>query len=478
VLVGNQGNDRLFGQAGRDLLLGGSGRDELNGGTGRDRLFGGQGNDRLIDRDGGDLLTGGQGKDEFWIGDGSAGVIKVQDFRVGQDLLKFMPLGITYEGLTFKATGRDTVISFQGEKLVRLQNVDLTQLNANSFEFGDVSLIPGLQAALESSVVPGAVLSVVTGDGSVWQGAAGLADLAVGSPMPVDARMDIGSITKTLTAVTTLQLMQEGRLSLDDKLSQWLPQVSGKIENSDTITNRQLLNHSSGIPESLTDDFAEAVFSDPSRIWAPEDFLAFVYGEPSEFVPGDRYGYSNTNYTLLGLIVEAASGDTLAGQIQSRIFDLLGMDDSSYVSADSLPNDFLRGYVDLANYGFSEEEQLVPVPFHPTAQGFGEGGAVSSVVDVTRFSEAIHNGELLAPETYQLMLQETAPAPGSPNRYGLGIDQLQSPFGPVVGYDGSFPGASSNMFWLPEQQVTVVTIENREVPANVLTNAFVSILGG
>ena len=304
------------------------------------------------------------------------------------------------------------------------------------------------------------------GDGSVWRGAAGIADLENGTPMSVDATMDIGSITKPMVAVTLLQLMQEDRVSLDDTLGQWLPDVSGKIENSETITLRQLLTHSSGIPDFLDDDFLAAIVSDPDHIWMPEDFLQLAYGESSNFAPGERHSYSNTNYTLLGLIIEAVTGDTLAGQLRSRIFAPLGMNDSSVVSESSMPGDFLRGYLDLAEYDLSEASEIIPVFFHPTAQGFGEGGVVSSVADLARFSEALNNGELLAPQTFEQMQQESiAVDEDDQDRYGLGIDLLWTPNGTAIGHSGGFPGAGSLMYFMPEQQITIVTIENQEEAA-------------
>ncbi|MFG6093669.1 serine hydrolase [Leptothoe sp. ISB3NOV94-8A] len=463
VLLGGQGNDRLFGQAGRDRMRGGLGDDQLDGGTGQDRLFGGDGRDRLIDRDGGDVLVGGAGADEFWIGSGTNGITRIRDFQRGRDRIKFTQLGLTYDNLSFDRQGHHTIISHQDQQLVKLHNIHPHQLKANNFEFGDASLIATLQAALESSEAPGANLHIITGDGSVWNGAAGLANLENGTPMPADAAMDIGSITKPMVAVITLQLMQEGKLSLDDTLGQWLPNTIGKIEHSETITLRQLLNHSSGIPDFLDDDFAAAILSDPHHIWQPEDFLQLAYGEPGNFTPGERYSYSNTNYTLLGLIIEAATSDSLGGQLRSRLFEPLGMDASSVVYDNEMTDNVLRGYVDIQEIDPSAESQLVPVFFHPTAQGFGEGGVISSVADLARFSEALHNGELLTPNAFNLMQQESLVVEeGDRDRYGLGLELRDTPGGPLLGHNGGFPGAGSFMYFLPEQQLTIVTIENQE----------------
>ena len=480
VLAGGDGDDRLYGQSGNDRLRGGQGQDQLDGGNGRDRLFGGSGDDRLTDKDGGDVLTGGDGNDQFWIGNGDQGVTRIRDFQAGRDRIKFLELGTTYDQLSFTRRGNDTLVSVGADKRLRLKNINPHQLSQRDFQFGDASLIANLQAALQSSTKPGAALSVVTPDGSFWSGANGFENLEAGTAMSADSRSGIGSITKTMTAVTTLQLMQEGKLSLDDTLAQWLPQVVGKIENSETITLRQLLNHSSGIPEMLDDDFEAVLLDNPNFAWQPEDFISFVYGETARFEPGDRYSYSNTNYVLLALVIEASTSETLAEQFATRIFDPLGMDNSSIVTTASTPEDFPQGYIDFAapEYnGLSDVSQLIPVPFHPSVRGFGEGGAVSTVLDLTRFSQALNNGELLAPQTFMQMQQDIAPTAGEEERYGLGITLPLTPFGTFVGHDGGFPGVNSNMFYAPEQQITVVTIENQlEGDSPLFVNAIAALL--
>ncbi len=478
VLVGGDGDDQLYGQSGDDRLRGGQGQDQLDGGNGCDRLFGGDGDDRLTDKDGGDVLTGGDGNDQFWIGSGNQGVTRIRDFQVGRDRIKFLELGTTYDQLSFTRRGNDTLISVGADKRLRLKNTDPHQLSQRDFQFGDASLVANLQAALQSSTKPGAALSIVTADGSFWSGANGFVDLEAGTAMTADSRSGIGSITKTMTAVTTLQLVQEGKLSLDETLVQWLPQVTGKIENSELITLRQLLNHSSGIPNFLDDDFAAVLFGNPNFVWQPENFLELAYGESAISEPGEQYSYSNTNYTLLGLIVEAASDDTLSNQFQSRIFEPLGMNKTSIVTPASQPDDFPQGYLDLADpdYGLADESQLIPVPFHPTARGFGEGGAVSTVGDLTRFSEALNNGELLTPVTLNQMREDNLPVTET-DRYGLGLELFSTPFGTTIGHSGGFPGVNSNMFVTPEQGFTVVSTENQEeTDSPLFVNAISALL--
>ena len=131
-----------------------------------------------------------------------------------------------------------------------------------------------------------------------------------------------------------------------------------------------------------------------------------------------------------------------------------------------MADNVLRGYVDIQEIDPSAESQLITVFFHPTAQGFGEGGVISSVADLARFSEALHDGELLTPNAFNLMQQESLVIEeGDSDRYGLGLELRSIPGGPLLGHNGGFPGAGSFMYFLPEQQLTIVTIENQEETA-------------
>jgi CubicO group peptidase (beta-lactamase class C family) len=461
LLVGGDGDDRLFGQAGDDLILGNQGNDSLDGGTGRDRILAGRGSDILIDRDGGDLFSGGQNGDQFWIGEGVLGATQIKDFQLGIDQIKFLELGVTLDQLSLRQRHADTDIFYQGQQLAVLRGVKANDLMPRDFLFGDTTLIEDLQIALDRASEqesPGATLAVVTPDGFVWTGAGGLGDLESQTPMRASERLDVASVTKPMVSVILLQLMQEGRLSLDDTLSQWLPEVSNQIENRETITLRNLLNHTSGIPEYL-DEYSEDLKSNPTQSGSPQKFLEYINGKSANFQPGDAYGYSNTNYVLLGLVIEAVTGESLASQLQSRIFEPLSMHDSFYVPQEAVPGGFQPGYTTF----FSVNGALEKSPISPTARGFGDGGVVSTATDLSRFIQALVNGELLAPSTVEQMVQDrySGSDPLADFNYGLGLQQVRLPEGiELWGHTGGAEGSTTQMFYSPNQQFTAVTINN------------------
>jgi D-alanyl-D-alanine carboxypeptidase len=136
--------------------------------------------------------------------------------------------------------------------------------------------------------------------------AVGAARLDRPRPLRVSDEVRVGSITKTVIATITLQLVGEGRLRLDDTIEQWLP---GMVPNGDAITIRMLLNHTSSIFDYLADpDWLAAVLADPHRYWSPQELVAVGTSHPSLFPPGEGLAYSNTGYILIGLVLEKATG--------------------------------------------------------------------------------------------------------------------------------------------------------------------------
>ncbi|KYC38827.1 hypothetical protein WA1_35080 [Scytonema hofmannii PCC 7110] len=461
LLVGDRGNDLLFGQAGDDLIFGNQGNDSLDGGTGCDRLLAGDGSDILIDRDGGDIFSGGHDSDQFCIGEGTMGATQIKDFQIGIDSIKFLKLGVTFDQLSFCENDFGTSIFYQGQQLAVLHGVNSDDLTPRDFLFGDASLMEDLQIALDrvsEQESPGATLAVVTPDGFVWTGAGGVGNLKNQTPMQTSDRLDVASVTKPMVSAIVLQLMQEGQLSLDNSLSQWLPEVSSHIENSETITLRNLLNHSSGIPDYLG-EYNEALKVNPTQSGSPQEFLKYIDGKPTNFQPGDGFSYSNTNYVLLGLVVEAVTGESLASQLRERIFEPLSMNDSFYAPQEVVPGSFQPGYTTF----FSTDGTLEISSVSPTARGFGDGGVVSTAADLSRFIQALVNGELLAPTTFKQMVQDRYPGsdPQANFNYGLGLQQIKLTEDiELWGHTGGTDGSTTQMFYSPNQQFTAVTMNN------------------
>ncbi|NJL94293.1 MAG: serine hydrolase [Anaerolineae bacterium] len=475
-LIGGVGNDTLTGQSGDDYLWGGEGNDRLDGGVGQDVLNGSGGDDILIDSDGG-ILTGGQGRDEFRLGDGRLPNtpkitifppipdFTIADFTIGEDQLT-LNFGITFDDLTFLNTQNGSLISTQDrEGLILLEGVQSQDLTPDSFYFGDAALQTALQTALENAVAesnfPGISISVTSADGSIWTRTQGFSDLENQTPLTSDDRFVIGSVTKVFTATTVLQLAEEGKLSLDDPMSRWVPEIAARLPNGEQITIRQLLGHTSGIRDDGA-DLVAAYLENPEiaqREWAPEDFLALIYDKEPMGNPG-QFGYSNPNYTILGEIVEAVTDSPLEHQFQARIFEPLGLENTFYAYPEEIPGGYVKSYYDENGDGVLED---ILSQVHPSLSvKQADGGMVSNPTDLNRFAQALFSGELLSPATLEEMVRDRNPDL-DPFEYGLGVMYASSPeIGRLLGHDGAQDlfGWRANMYHLPDAGLTVSITAN------------------
>jgi CubicO group peptidase (beta-lactamase class C family) len=473
-LVAGLGNDELVGGSGQDQLWGEQGNDRLDGGTDTDRLLGGQGDDSLIDQDGGDQLTGGRGQDSFWIGNRSLGASVITDFQVNQDRLKLMDSTITYEQLQLRDSQKGVVIAYQGNDLAILEGVKKAKLSPDQFEFGNAQLAQNLQTSLqqvvESTGTPGAASFVTLPDGSVWTGAAGVTDTEAGTPMTVNDRFNIASITKPIVATVTLQLEQEGILSLNDTLSKWLPEIAQALTYGDQITIQQLLNHTSGVQEYINQNgLLEEALTDPSvlqRPWTTAELLSrYVYGKQPFAAPGQGSYYSNTNYRLLESVIEAATQTSLGQQLQTRIFDPLGMTNSFYANPEQIPGGLTSGYLDIDGNGTLDVNTNT---VNLLGTEGGAGGIISTVADVSRFYQSLLNSELLSPSSLAQLQAES---------FGIGSGTL--PDGTqVTGAAGRGLGWSGNAYTLLQSGISITNLTNSEsLPTEPDRQLFYQLLG-
>jgi len=299
------------------------------------------------------------------------------------------------------------------------------------------------QAAIQQLVtdgVPGAIGYARDG-GTVTVAASGLADLATKTPIAVGDRVRVGSLTKTFVATVVLQLAAEHLLSISDTVSRWLP---GLVPGGAGITIRELLQHTSGI-YSYTNDpgFLQALFSDPTRVWRPAELVRIAVAHPPVFPPGTSLAYSNTDYVLLGMIIQAATGHPVGQQLQARIFTPLGLRDTYLPYANPhLRTPYAHGYL-LGQPGATGPADATV--FGPSWAG-AAGGIVSTAADLARFYTALLSGKLLPAAQLQQMMT-TIPIPmGQGVGYGLGVESVPLPCGTAWGHTGDFPGYFGNAF--------------------------------
>jgi D-alanyl-D-alanine carboxypeptidase len=265
----------------------------------------------------------------------------------------------------------------------------------------------------------------------------GVADVRSGAPVHRDSRFRIGSMTKPFVATVVLQLVGERRAVLDAPVEHYLPGVvRGHGNDGRAITVRQLLQHTSGLPDVLDHLSPEEILKDPLAHHDARDLVDIALAHPPTFRPGTGWRYSNTGYLLAGMIIEEVTGRTYGEEIQRRVIGPLGLRET-YVPGDepAIPGPHPRGY---ARPG--EGAPLMDITaINPSVAG-ASGGMISSGSDLNRFLDALVRGELLRPAEFREMTR-TRPT-GNPDgrAYGLGLESRPLPCG------GLYWGHTGDMF--------------------------------
>lgn len=291
---------------------------------------------------------------------------------------------------------------------------------------------PELGTLLDRVVAAGApgVLAVVREDGEVHSEARGFADRSRSIRMRPDERFRIGSVTKTFVAALVLRLAEDGRLRLDDSVERWLP---GLIPGGRAITVRHLLSHTSGLFDYVED---ARVLRDHERRWSPRELVSLAIAHPPErSPPGRSFAYSSTNYLVLSLIAEEAGGAPLGRQLRERLFEPLGLRNTSFVPGE-IRGRHVHGHRPPSHQGIVTGPP-VDTSEEPAWWTWAAGGIVSTADDVQRFFAALLRGRLLGPAFLREM--ETL-VPAGRNRYGLGIATFPTRCGPAWGHTGNAQG--------------------------------------
>jgi len=321
---------------------------------------------------------------------------------------------------------------------------------------GVFSLSPELQQELERMLdevmsengIPGAVVGVwVPGEGS-WVEAKGLADVEAEEAVGISNKVRIGSITKTFLATVILQLVDEGGISLDDPLQEYVPEVPGSGE----ITVRMLLDHTSGIFDYTSDeDFQEAVDAEPLTKWQPQELVDFAISHEPYFAPGQGWQYSNTNYILLGMIVEEVTGNQVGDEMRTHIYERLGLASTSFPEGPEMSGRHSHGYM----YSDDQTDLMdITTTFDPSL-AWAAGGMISNLGDLEVWAEALATGELLSSATQEERLTLVDAQQGT--QYGLGIVDYKG----FLGHGGDIPGFSNAAFYNPSLDVTIVLSLNK-----------------
>ncbi len=280
--------------------------------------------------------------------------------------------------------------------------------------------------------LPGAVARVTESSGRTSTYVSGVADTETRSPMPRDGHLRMASNIKSMVATVVLQLVGEGKLSLDDPLAEHLPGVvPPSAGDANKITIRQLLQHTSGLHE-YSDGLPDHQNFAPFVHYTRDDLLRLAFAKGPDFPPGTRWKYSNTGYILLGMAIERATGHPWRSEVTTRIFHRAGMHDSYFPEEYEygLRGSYAHGYLQLPTAGTAVTE--ADVTRLDPSRGDANGDGISTPGDLTRFYTALLGGRLLRPDLLAEMQKAvpTPPSPGSPElAYGLGLGRYTLPCG-------------------------------------------------
>lgn len=326
-----------------------------------------------------------------------------------------------------------------------------------------------LETMRDQNGFPGATAAYILPDGTVDVAAVGLADVDANLPMSPDSRMLAASIGKMFVSATVLALAHDGALDLDAPISTWLAERPWfeRLPNHNTITVRHLLNHTSGLPNHVESDaFARAFaerWSDVERPFSPEELIGFVLDQPALFPPGEGWQYTDTGYVLLGLIIEAASGNSYEEEVTRRFLDPLNLTHTEPSNRIELSN-LATGYLNADNpFGLPHQTTTRPgvMAWHPGVEWTG-GGLVSAPHDLVIWAKALFEGEAMSGD-YRTDLLRTTPL-GDDAGYGLGVAIHDGgPFGPTYGHGGWIPGYCSSLRYYPQHGVAIAFQINTDI---------------
>lgn len=313
----------------------------------------------------------------------------------------------------------------------------------------DEDLTDAVAALLPQTTIPGAIVGVWQEGQPDYVRAFGVQDLDTGEPMTPDLYMRIGSNTKSFTTTAILQLVEQGRLSLDDPIEKFVPGVP----NGDIITIRQLGMMRSGLL-NYADITIPRLASEPQRQWTAEELLAISFSHPPVFAPGARFDYSNTNTVLLGVVVEQVTVQPIREYIHEQILEPMGLTHTSFPVGAEYPAPHPHGY------WRTPAGEIVDTSSWNTSWGGAAGQMVSTLDDLGIWARVLATGALLQPAT-QREREQFLPAPeeGQGVRYGFGMSDnngWRCHVGNVLGYV-AYP------VYLPARQMTLVVLLNSSV---------------
>lgn len=299
----------------------------------------------------------------------------------------------------------------------------------------------------------GAVL-IARGDRVIWERACGEATKAWHIPNRTDTKFNLGSMNKMFTATAAMQLVEKGKLKLDDPISKYVDESWLPREITDRVTVRHLLTHTSGLGSYFNRTYME---SSRDLFRQLDDYKRLVQGDTLAFEPGAQFKYSNTGMLLLGVVVEKAAGQNYFDYIREHIYEPAGMTGSDSYELDRPTENLAEGYFRDAAGGWKNNL------FLHVLKGGPAGGGYSTVGDLHRFARALQSAKLVSRASLDAMWRDHAGA-----GYGHGFGLFETPAGRIVGHGGGFTGLNGNLDIFLDKDLVAVVMSNYDMGAEPL----------
>ena len=315
-----------------------------------------------------------------------------------------------------------------------------------------------IDAGIQSGIV--GITAMIQSPEGLWLGAAGKADLATNTDMEICKRAMVASCTKTFTAAIVFKMIEAGLLRLDDQLGDLMPaSILKDIENASASEIQHLLSHTSGIADYYTTSFELSRADKYNNNFTQLDILEFTRGVSADHAIGERFTYSNTNYLLLGLLLEEILDQPIQDIFQSQLSQPHGLRSVEYIF--ELPNDLISGYGAVSNDIVVQSQR-----YYQDETGSGDGALVSTAYDLGSFIRLLGEGQIVSAsslakmtEWFDMPSDEQGPEIGFLQN-GFGLERYQTEFGNGFGHFGGVDGFNSVMLYFPEAATTVAFILN------------------
>jgi D-alanyl-D-alanine carboxypeptidase len=350
-------------------------------------------------------------------------------------------------------------IPYLADKSVAFGKESTTTSSAKAAKAADAKLDRALEKLVAMRGGPPGVIAIVQRGEHLSVHRFGVANVKSGRPMRIDDHMRIASAAKAFSGAVALSLVSQGKLSLDDTIGERLPELPKAWRK---VTLRQLLNHTSGIPDfSLDPGFQKALFASLTQAPPPEELLSFVEDEPLSFEPGSEYRYSNSDNIIVALMVEEATGKTYEQQLRELVYKPLGLKKTSLPRGTDLREPFIHGY-DPSEQPPEDVSELVAAGW-----AWASGGIVSTPADLNTFIRAYVGGRLFDSKTRAQQRRvieggsSVPPGPGN-NSAGLALFRYETKCGTVWGHTGNTPGYTQFMAASGDGRRSVTVLVNSQ----------------